>query len=248
MVSSAKQPSAPVPQIIDPRDGKARIRGSDPIAALSWVHKHHRKGGMERLLRHLPDDDVALLAGLDPERRLTMRGWVPFALHCRLLRAIDTEFGAGDLGSLFDVGLFMSQRDVPLLFRRMAKLGKPGWIVDFGTNLWRFFHDEGRWELERGPVEIMARLVDRTEADAAFCHAFMGWITGALELSGARNVQSSHAVCMANGAASCVFVGRWEAGSAPSPIAADASDEEADKTRPELPGRTRTNTGSTIAD
>lgn len=232
-------------RITSPVDGKARIRGFDPINALSWVHAHHRHGGMERLLRHLPDDDVTLLAGLDPKRKLQMRGWVPFALHCRLLRAIDTEFGAGDYGLLFEVGEYMSQKDVPRLFKRMAKLGKPGWIVEFGTNLWRFYHSEGRWELERSPVEMIARLVDRTESDEAFCHAFMGWITGALELSGARHVQTSHAVCMANGAASCVFVGRWEAPNELPPLQQDASDEQ-DETRPELSGRERTS--STVSD
>ncbi len=243
---SRRPPPSPAQRITAPADGGASIRGFDPINALSWVHQHHRKGGMERLLRHLPDDDVSLLAGLDPGRKLQMRGWVPFALHCRLLRAIDLKFGAGDLGSLFDVGHYMSQKDVPRLFKRVARLGKPGWIVEFGTNLWRFYHSEGRWELERGPVELIARLVDRSEADAAFCHAFMGWITGALELSGAQHIQTSHAVCMANGAASCVFVGRWEAGADLRLTPVGDDDDEEDETRPELGGRTRT--GSTLAD
>jgi predicted hydrocarbon binding protein len=193
----------------------ARTRGMNPLAALAFVRATEGAEGMARVLSRLREDELLLLGASEHSRRkLSARSWIPFRLQCRLLRAIDDELGEGDLALLFEVGRYMGSHDVPRAFRPFLRLGNPGWIVEVATRLWRYYHDRGRWQLERSPVSIICTLHDHPEADVAFCQTFTGWLTGALEVSGAVDVLVDHPVCHARGANNCVFTVRWRDGAA----------------------------------
>ena len=105
----------------------------------------------------------------------------------------------------------MAERDLPAMFRSLVKLGHPGWIIDAGTLLWRVFHREGSWKLDRSAGELIARLEGLTESDEAYCATFQGWISRGMELSGASDLRVYHPVCQARGGNQCVFTGRWSA-------------------------------------
>ncbi len=181
-------------------------RGLNPLGALAWVREQRGTQGIKDVLSALPKEDISVLAG---EKRLTSSTWIPFSLQCRLLKAIDKVFGQGELTSLFQVGHFMGQRDVPRMFHPLLRLGNPGWILEVSTKLWRYYHSCGRWETERTPVTVISTLYDHGEADEAFCATFQGWVVGAIEISGASDVMFDHPVCAARGAPHCVFTGRW---------------------------------------
>jgi hypothetical protein len=191
--------------VVDPKDGECRLRGFGILNSLSFVHKKEGQPGIERALRRLALADQSTIAKIQRTK------WYPFALHCRLLRAIDAELGAGDFTLLFELGGHSAKRDSPIFFRPLMRLGHPGWIIDVATRLWRFFHGEGQWQLERTPQELVAKLCDFQEADAAFCASFMGYVSKMLELSGAEDIQATHMVCKAKGAPNCIFTVRWSA-------------------------------------
>jgi predicted hydrocarbon binding protein len=187
----------------------ARTRGLNPLGALAYLRKRCPEGTMEKVLSQLSKEDLVLLGAFPKSPKLRSTSWVPFYLQVRLLRAIDKVIGEGDYRSLFDVGLFMAQRDIPSVFRVFLKLGNPGWIMEVTTRMWRYYHDRGTWTLERTPVSVIATLKDHDEADEAFCATLTGWVTGALEVSGGHDVMVDHPVCMARGAPHCVFTTRW---------------------------------------
>lgn len=184
----------------------ARTRGLNPLAALAYVREHGGENSMTRVLHALPPEDLEHISG---NRKLTSRTWVPFSLQSRLLKAIDETLGCGDSATLFVVGNFMARRDIPRIFRPLLKLGNPGWIVEVATRMWRYYHDRGRWEIQRTPVTILATLHGHPESSDAFCATFVGWLTGCLEISGGHDVMVDHPVCHARGAANCVFTCRW---------------------------------------
>jgi predicted hydrocarbon binding protein len=184
-----------------------RVRGLDLLGALDFVRKRGGRDQMTRVLERLGEEDLAVLQG--GRRELKGRRWYPFQTHCRLLRAIDAELGEGDLTLLYDVGQHIARRDVPRLFRPILRAGNPGWVISKSTQLWRLFHSSGRWTIDRGRTELLARLDDRSETDEAFCEAFMGWVCATLEMSGGVDISIDHPVCAARGAPACVFVGRW---------------------------------------
>lgn len=203
-------------------------RGLNPLGALAWVREQRGTNGIKEVLAAMPKADIGVLAG---ERRLTSSTWVEFALQVRLLRAIDRVFGSGDLTTLFHVGHYMGQRDIPRVFRPLLRLGNPGWILEVSTRMWRYYHSQGYWETERTPVTVMATLHDHPECDEAFCRTFAGWVVGAIEISGASDVMFDHVVCAARGAQHCVFTGRWNLPTGESPessgvVPFDVSDDD----------------------
>lgn len=190
------------------------MRGLDLLSALEFTRLRKDRDAVKRVIGSLPEEDRALLANPSSSPPYLVRAtrWYPFALQCRLLHAIADELAGGELDVLFEAGKHQARRDVPTVFQPMLKLRQPGWLVSLGTRVWRLYHDRGRWELERTPGELIARLLDHPEADEAFCVAFSGWVTGALELSGATEVVSSHPVCQARGGQACVHTVRWSVG------------------------------------
>jgi hypothetical protein len=187
-------------------DVQVRTRGLNPLAALAYVREHGGEGAIKQVLAKLPERDLQLLAG---SKKLSSKAWVPFSLQGRLLQAIDETLGTGDHARLFDVGAFMSTRDIPRVFRPLLKLGNPGWILEVSTRIWRFYHSTGHWEIQRTPVTVLATLHDHEAAHEAFCATFVGWLTNAVEMSGGYDVMVDHPVCHARGAPNCVFTVRW---------------------------------------
>ncbi len=210
-VPTTELPDVPRPIITQPPDGARNVRGFEILNTLAFARDRAGRSGMVGSLRRLGATDLARLTGgaAEDRRRIHRLEWVPYGLHCRLLRAVDAELGDGDLSQLFNIGTFMAERDLPTLFRPLLKLGRPGWVVDAGTKMWGIYHHEGRWELERSPGELIARLEDLTDVDEAYCLTFLGWISRGMELTGAVDVEAHHPVCMARGGSSCVFTGRW---------------------------------------
>tara|TARA_Y100001934_G_C12303287_1_gene751118 strand:+ start:414 stop:1097 length:684 start_codon:yes stop_codon:yes gene_type:complete len=184
----------------------AMTRGMNPLAALSFVRENHGPTQLENVLKSLEGEDIAILTG---KAELKSNQWIPYMVHARLLETIDKVCGIGDYATLYNVGRHMSARDVPRFFRPLIRLGNPGWILEVSTRLWRMYHNKGYWEVQRTPVTILATLNDHEECHTAFCHTFVGWLTGALELSGGYDVMVDHPVCQARGAPNCVFTARW---------------------------------------
>jgi len=194
------------PEIVTlPADGACRVRGFGILNSMHFAHQRFGSHGVERTLAHLGERD---LVTVDTLRSLS---WYPFALHCRVLRAVDRAHGDGDLALLFDLGKHSAARDWPRLFRPALKIGRPGWMLDVATSLWRVFHGEGRWTLERTKYEIVARHEEWREPDEAYCASFIGYMTAALELSGAVDVAATHVLCAARGAPHCVYTVRFGA-------------------------------------
>lgn len=191
---------------------EAHTRGLNPLAALSFVRDRGGDAAIKEVLRRLPEKDLQILSGT---KKLSSKAWVPFGLQARLLTSIDRSMGEGDLAKLFEVGRYMSTRDIPRVFRPLLKLGNPGWILEVSTRMWRFYHDRGHWEVQRTPVTVLATLHDHPDSHEAFCATFIGWLTGALELSGGYDVMVDHPVCHARGAPQCVFTARWSLDAAP---------------------------------
>ncbi len=184
----------------------AMTRGMNPLAALSYVRETKGPRYIEKVLQSMSAEDLRFLAG---GQQINSKQWIPFMVHAHLLEAIDRECGVGNSALLFEVGRHMSARDVPRFFRPLIRLGNPGWIVEVATRLWRTYHNKGIWTIQRTPMTILATLNSHAECHEAFCLTFVGWLTGALELSGGYDVLVDHPVCQTRGAPSCVYTARW---------------------------------------
>jgi predicted hydrocarbon binding protein len=189
----------------------AMTRGQNPRSALAFVNHQGGAFHLARVLERLSPDDRAVLGvdGSEGARPVGADDWIPFVVQARLLRAIDAVLGRGDLTLLPEVGRFMANRDIPSLFRPLLRAGKTGWIITVATRVWRMYHSHGAWDVHRAKESVLATLVDHPEVDEAFCATFLGWLEGALEVSGGVDVRGEHVVCAARGARNCVFTVSW---------------------------------------
>ena len=93
--------------------------------------------------------------------------------------------------------------------RPIIRLASPGFFIDKAMKLWRLYHSHGSWEIVRNQQLVRAALIDHPEHHPAFCAAFLGWIEGALSLTGARDIESSEIRCATRGARCCSYEVKW---------------------------------------
>jgi hypothetical protein len=183
-------------------------RGLNVRAAVSWVRKNHGDDGKKLLARALPSEVLRDVGGerFEPP---SMQ-WVPFHSHATVLETIDAVFGIGDLALCRDVGKHMAHHDFPTLARPVARLLTPAVFVSMSTKIWRLYNSHGAWEIVHGDREIKAVLLKRPEHHSAFCVGVLGWIEGALEISGAIDAHADEERCAAKGAPVCSIHVTWK--------------------------------------
>ena len=138
--------------------------------------------------------------------------WYPLNLHARLLRAVDTKLGDGDLSTIPPIARFDAERDVPTVHHLLLQLGNPADLAEKMAELWPRDHTTGRLRIERKDDQaIDVTLVDWA-ADEVLCLEFQSYFQRALELAGARDVRFVQSTCRARGAAECFFTVTWGIG------------------------------------
>jgi hypothetical protein len=185
---------------------EAQLKGSAYLSTLAFIEAHYGAGARERVLSRLPPEDRATL-GSSP---LAIQ-WYPLAPFPRLLRAMDTELGRGDLSLVTERGTWAAMQDMRTVHRVLLKLVTAQWVVDKGMKLWPNFHTSGRWESKRaGDKFARATLIDLGVVDEAMCATLKGWIIGLLTLAGVKRPHVDHVECRARGAATCVYNVSWK--------------------------------------
>ncbi len=155
------------------------------------------RGGFDAQGRELLDSIVAV-------------GWYDLAFYVTLLRRVDSLLGHGDLAMLRPLGRFQAESDLRTIHRVFLRLANPGFTVSKVAELWRRYHDTGRWRVERpSATHVVATLDDHGVVDVALCSAMSAYMARLLELVGARALRFSHSECRARGAVSCVYEAHW---------------------------------------
>jgi hypothetical protein len=155
-----------------------------------------------------------VLATLAPEDREVLShvvadGWYDEHLLFRLLRAIDSLIGRGDLALLRELGRENADRDMNGPQRFFFRLANPAYVLEKASSYWNRFHDTGHWEVKRQPNGAVGTLLDFDVDDERFCATVNGYIERMFELVGAREPRSDHTQCRGRADASCVFVVSW---------------------------------------
>lgn len=184
---------------------EAQLKGSAYLSTLAFIDSQFGPGARERVLARLSDEDRALFDGL----MLPIR-WYPLAPFPRLLRAMEAEFGRGDLTLVTERGSWAAIHDMKTVHKVLLKLVNTNWVIEKAMRLWPNFHTSGRWESHR-ESERAARAVlhDLGVVDEAMCATLKGWIIGLLTLAGVKQSHVDHPRCRARGDESCVYQVTW---------------------------------------
>jgi hypothetical protein len=178
-------------------------KGLSFVAVRDYVLQKAGREAWASVLGALPGDDADAVSGA------VGMGWYPLDLYARLLRAVDTKLGEGDLTTIAPIARFEAERDVPTIHRLLLKMVKPAYVAEKMAELWPRYHSSGHLRIERrGDRAMDATLVDWA-ADEVLCLGFQSYCQRALELAGARDVRFAHSTCRARGGAECFFKVKW---------------------------------------
>jgi hypothetical protein len=184
----------------------AQIKGSAFLLTLQYVEANHGSAAKGRILARLDPAAREILAGV-----LLPIQWYPLEVFTRVLRAMDSELGRGDLSVVIERGTWAAIHDMRTVHKVLLKLVSTRWVVEKATRLWGSFHNTGRWETEAlGDKGARATLFEHGIVDEAMCATLTGWMLGLLQLAGAKGTDVNHDECRARGATNCVYLLRWK--------------------------------------
>ncbi len=185
---------------------EAQLKGSAYLSTLAFIESHYGTPAKARVLARLPPDDRAMLTGM-----VLPIQWYPLAPFPRLLRAMESELGRGDLSIVTERGTWAAVQDMRTVHKVLLKFVTPQWVIEKGQKLWPNFHTSGRWEATRlGDKGAKAVLHDLGVVDEAMCATLKGWMLGLLQLAGIKKAIIEHTECRARGAGACVYQISWK--------------------------------------
>ena len=139
--------------------------------------------------------------------------WLPERVYADLSYATDKVFGRGDYSLCFDIGKYNALNCVPKLYSLFIRMGSPAFVLKSASTFWRQTHSSGSLVIHE--VTSNAAIIHLNDYyrgnhnNPAFCHGLRGYMSGVLELSGAKGVRMEEVQCGAHGASHCVFKCVW---------------------------------------
>jgi len=181
-----------------------QIKGSVLKARLAFV-EDLAAGGLEEVLKRLPEPDQAAL------RSLLATKWYPFELGKRLDQAIVGRFGAGKLEFFEKLGEASARKNLTTVHRHFLLEGDPQGFLARAPMVYSFYYDQGRREYEKtGAREAVLTTHGAEVFSIPDCATVVGWHRAALEMCGARNPRVIEEDCRARGAEVCRYRLSWD--------------------------------------
>jgi hypothetical protein len=183
----------------------AQTKGISFVNVRAFVIARAGEPAWEHTLQNLSGDDRQDLA------TVVAVGWYDLSLYARLIRAVDSALGAGDLALLPALGRFEAERDLTTIHRLFLRMASPAWAIEKTMEYWRRFHDSGEWRVQRsGEYAVSGTLDGWGVVDEALCLELTGYLPRVMELAGAKRALIEHRACRARGARDCFFSLTWE--------------------------------------
>jgi hypothetical protein len=166
------------------------------------------------LFKHTPATWEQVLASMSPHDAETIRGavavgWYDVYLFGRLLRAVDSVCGHGDLSLMEKIGEYECEHDFNRVLRVFMRVLSPPTLMAAEARLWKHFQDSGDYRSETIPNGMITTLSGWAE-DKALCRELGGYLQRLVSFAAAKPVRMSHPECRASGARACVYRFTWE--------------------------------------
>jgi hypothetical protein len=179
-----------------------RVKGSALVARVRWVREKH-PDAYQQFLRAL-SPETARLAG-----DFMLLDWYPFPMFIELCTVLDRLFGAGDLALCYEIGRYAADVNLKTMYRLLFKLGSVQFILRRAAMAWKMSYDAGELVLRTEDARsAQLEIVDFPTPHRAHCLSVKGWMSRALEMSGARESVIKER-CKLLGDPRCEFAAKW---------------------------------------
>ncbi len=136
--------------------------------------------------------------------------WVPYDLYFNLLAAGAAEASCEVHQFCQEFGAFQVKHDTEFIYKMAIKFGGPGLMVMEANQIWKRYHDTGRFYVfDILAKSAKARIENIEGGGPMLCSVILGFIKAGLELSGAKDFSVEHNRCRNRGDALCEYITRW---------------------------------------
>ncbi len=181
----------------------AKLAGN--IAVIKYVKKVAGEEGFKRVLELLPEKERRLYSGtLLVSRRISERS------NMLLMQAVIEAILGGDPERAVDLGRFIIEDGLNLLYRFFYKVGSPAFIINKSAVLWKQYHKLGSIEIVDLQANSLRAKLFFPYLTVGFCRTTTGTVIRSLELSGATKIKLQHETCIGKGDDHCTYVLTWQ--------------------------------------
>ena len=188
---------------------EAHGKGTLLVNLKAYVEKQHGVMGWQSLLDALAAPDREVLSGL-----VLVGGWYPVGTWNRALeKYLSTSRTPSQ--EMIAIARFIADRDLNSLFKALLRMGSPAFVLSRTDSLWRRYFDVGSFghaekSVRQWRLTLEAPTGQDAGPDAWTCNeGVSGWLTQALELTGARQAKVTHVRCRLSGAGHCEYEAHW---------------------------------------
>ncbi len=183
-----------------------KVKGSAIISTLDFVNINYGKAGLKRILNVLDETDKKVL-----NETLFATFWYPLKTLINLSKAVDDEFGIGDLSFIRRLGSFSASHDLRTIYRIFYKIGSPQFVISRASQVFATYYDAGNLEtIDSGKGFVILELIDFPEIDEVLIQRISGWIEKTLTLSGGENVKTIATIKEKAGKEYVEFNSKWD--------------------------------------
>ena len=183
-----------------------KVKGSAIISTLDFVNINYGKAGIKRILHVLDESDREVL-----NETLFATFWYPLRTLINLSRAVDDEFGIGDLSFIRRLGSFSASHDLRTIYRIFYKIGSPQFVISRASQVFATYYDAGNlMAIDSGKGFVILELTDFPEIDEVLIQRISGWIEKTLTLSGGKDVKTIATIKEKAGKEYVEFNSKWD--------------------------------------
>lgn len=191
---------------------RMEVKGNLVHSRPRYVAERHGEGALRSLAAKLPEVAAAYL--LKPP---FASAWVGVEPLMHVDRAIVEDCMGGDLEQMRGLGEEIAAYDLSTVYRMFLKAGVPAFVLQSVAVAYATYLRPG--EATASVAGNTAELVlDDATLPLYLCqYGVVGWLTAALQMSGATSIQLEHTECRHRGAGACRWQASWTPPEEPLP-------------------------------
>jgi hypothetical protein len=183
---------------------RGNIKGTVLVSRLKLLRDRGGEALVERVMRGLPADDVAILRGI-----VLTSVWYPFDMNERFDAAIVAAIGGGD-ETYRALGRQSAGDNLAAAHRNFARSPDPHAFFRQTASIYRVYYDTGTRTYEKlGSNKALVRTEGSESFSRTDCLTVIGYFERATEIVGGRDVKIDHARCRAKNDTVCDYLIEW---------------------------------------
>ncbi|HVO10858.1 MAG TPA: hypothetical protein VMX54_08960 [Vicinamibacteria bacterium] len=184
----------------------AQVKGTAVLSSLRYLRARFGEQALAGVLSAMPAEDGALLRGL-----VLASSWYPMGCLLRLMQEAERQLASQEPRLLQNMGRASCDEGLKGIYKIFLRVGSPGFTIDRAARVLANYYDTGELVVvERGERHVAVELRGLEGSGRQFCERIYGWMQRTLELTGVRNLRSSHSRCVHRGDPVCRFEGSWD--------------------------------------